>query len=99
MTDIARQTATAQQFFINPASGSTFGFATGVTVAPARAPRQSANVDKVLEAAVYNYIRAVRALGRTTLNTREIADALKLSLADVDGTVKRLEAKGVKIAA
>lgn len=54
---------------------------------------------KNIEGAVYGYITAVRALGRVSINTAEIAKALKLPLTDVDKAAKRLTRKGVKIAA
>jgi len=51
---------------------------------------------KATENAIYGYIRAVRALGRTEVNTIEIADALSLSIAAVDQALVSLRKKGVK---
>ena len=49
--------------------------------------------------AVYWQIRAMRALGRETLNASEIASALGVSLDDVARAVHELQEKGVKVAA
>jgi hypothetical protein len=59
------------------------------------APKSS---DRGIETAVYNYIRAIRALGRTTLGVIEIAKALSLTVEQVQGTLQSLHSKGVKIA-
>lgn len=48
--------------------------------------------------AVYGHIQAVRTLGRTTINTVDIARALGVSPAMVKGTLSQLKNKGVKIA-
>lgn len=83
---ISRGTATTDQAEINTAAGAA-------TAAPA-APkfRSSANV----EAAVYSYIRALRALGKKRVNTNEIAVALGLTTIEVDATLSALQSKGVK---
>lgn len=52
--------------------------------------------DKNLVNAVYAHITAVRALGRKTINTQEIADALNLPLAAVERSILLLKKKGVK---
>src|SRR5438309_333359 len=49
-----------------------------------------------LEKAVYGHIRAVRSLGRQTINTAEIARALSVSVSSVEHAVDRLQSKGVK---
>lgn len=53
---------------------------------------------KKFESAVFSHIQAVRALGRTNINTTEIANALKLSQSIVDRTIDALKKKGVKVA-
>jgi hypothetical protein len=53
---------------------------------------------KALEAAVYLHIRAIRTMGRTSINTAEIADALAVSLDDVQRAISALKDKGVKVA-
>ena len=47
--------------------------------------------DKKLEAAGYGHIRAVRALGRTQIDTNEIANALGLSRMQVHSTLESLK--------
>ena len=72
-------------------------------VAPAKVPRRRKRMaapdrpsSKDVEAAVYGHIRAMRALGRTKLNTDEIAAALGLSVNQVNQTLGALKKKGVK---
>jgi|ERR1700688_3537 len=54
--------------------------------------------NKDIENAVYAHIQAVRALGRTTINTVEISNALGLPQNVVDGTIDALKKKGIKVA-
>ena len=51
-----------------------------------------------IENAVYAYIQAIRTLGRTQVNTLEIAKGLNLTAAVVEKTLAALEKKGVKVA-
>jgi hypothetical protein len=51
---------------------------------------------KAIEAAVYSYIQALRALGKTQVNTAEIARALGLPVSNVDQVVPKLNEKGIK---
>lgn len=68
-----------------------------ITNAPPRKPKKSTLNDPAgVEGAVYAQIQALRALGRTSVNTTEIADALKLPISLVNETVARLRQKGVK---
>ncbi len=53
---------------------------------------------KKIDAAVFAYIQALRALGRDTVNTLEIATGLGLSVKAVDEAAKRLAGKGVRLA-
>jgi DNA-binding MarR family transcriptional regulator len=57
-----------------------------------RAPLSRKNVLN----AVYAHIRAIRALGRTEVNTSDIAEALSLPVAEVNRAVSSLKKKGVK---
>jgi hypothetical protein len=57
-------------------------------------PRVRAN--RKVQNAVYAYIRAIRALGRTEINTDEIAAALSLPVSEVNSAVSALKKKGVK---
>lgn len=47
--------------------------------------------------AVYWTLRAMRSVGKTAVNTVEIADALDLSVAEVEAAIVRLQDKGVKV--
>jgi hypothetical protein len=51
---------------------------------------------KDVESAVFSYIQARRALGATTINTGDIATALRLPRREVEEAVKRLANRGVK---
>jgi hypothetical protein len=53
-------------------------------------------VRKSVENAVYAYIRAIRALGRTKISTGEIAEALLLPIEDVNSALSSLKRKGVR---
>ena len=57
---------------------------------------KSAHQQSKLENAIYSHIRAVRALGRKSINTLEISQALSLPLVEVDRALKALKRKGVK---
>lgn len=52
--------------------------------------------DSKVSAAVLQYIKALRALDQTRINTSMIAEALNLNHHDVLKAVKTLQAKGVK---
>lgn len=49
-----------------------------------------------IERAVSSHIQAVRTLGRTQINTSDIADALSLDVNDVNRAVEKLKSKGVR---
>jgi hypothetical protein len=51
--------------------------------------------DDKIERAVYSHIRAMRTLGKTKINTSDIADALSLDVRDVNGVIGKLTRKGV----
>ncbi len=59
--------------------------------------RRSTRSSKSVQNAVYAYIRAIRALGRIQINTAEVADALSLSVAEVNYAISSLRKKGVKV--
>jgi len=50
-----------------------------------------------IEKAVYAHIRAVRALGRTQINTSDVADALSLPVSEINHAIVRLRKKGVRV--
>lgn len=66
-----------------------------VTVSASLAPTSKAR-QLLIERAVFAHIQAVRTLGRSIVNTAEIAKALGLPLRDVAAVVDRLKTKGVK---
>jgi hypothetical protein len=49
-----------------------------------------------VEAAVYSYIRAIRTLGNTRVNSGDIARALGLTVSKVNEVLPKLNEKGVK---
>jgi hypothetical protein len=51
---------------------------------------------KDIEKAVYGYLRALRAIGRTELNVSDIAEALHIATPLVIGALNALRSKGVK---
>ena len=61
-----------------------------------RAPTKARAVaSNALDAAVYKYIQAVRALGQQSVSVSTIAAALNRSRSDAMAALTRLEAKGV----
>jgi len=64
----------------------------------ARATKSSTRTKQRIEAAVYAYIRAIRALDRTRINTEEVAEALNLSVDKVNRAIAGLRKKGVRVA-
>jgi Mn-dependent DtxR family transcriptional regulator len=59
--------------------------------------RSQTAANEQLEKAVYSHLQAVRALGRVTANTADIARALGVTTIAVDNTLAALAKKGVKI--
>jgi hypothetical protein len=52
--------------------------------------------NKNIEAAVYGYIQALRALGKTQINTAEIARALGIPISIVASVLPKLGEKGIR---
>lgn len=67
---------------------------------PARTDRpiQDGKQNKIVREAVFAHIKALRKLGQTRVNTREIAAALKLPNAVVEQAAAQLKEEGVKLA-
>jgi len=80
---------------VSDSSGGTMIITRGSSAGSADA----GSAAKKVEGAVYAYIQAVRALGRTTIHTEEIAKALGLPVDRVDATLDALKKKGVKVLA
>ena len=66
----------------------------GVAHGPARAATLT---DDALESAVYAYMQALNKLGKTRVNTIEVARALGLRPSDVERATKNLIEKGYRI--
>ena len=60
--------------------------------------RAVAAQQRAYDKAVYWHIRAIRAMGRTNINTIEISQALEIPIANVDLAIFALKDKGVKAA-
>ena len=58
--------------------------------------RRPSREDKRVANAVYAHIQAIRALGRNTINTADIAEALSISVYEVNRAITALAKKGVK---
>lgn len=78
------------------ASSSTSSAASVSTTALISPYRGSRNELGRIEKAVYAHIKAIRTLGRTSINTAEIAQALSIPMPDVTRAVSNLRDKGVK---
>lgn len=59
--------------------------------------RARSKLEAGIEGAVYSHIRAVRALGRTSITSLEVSRALNLPIHVVDEALRRLAYKGVKL--
>ena len=90
-------TTTSSAGFVLPDATVTVGdgMISGPVIGGAGISKSAAEVQK----AVYAHIQALRALGRTNVNTVEVARALSLPLTLVDAAVESLKTKGVKTAA
>lgn len=62
-----------------------------------RVHRSPRSTSERVQNAVYAHIRAIRALGRTQINTADVADALSLSVAEVNRAISSLGKKGIKV--
>jgi DNA-binding MarR family transcriptional regulator len=85
-------TSTVNRVVLSNDSGTGEQFQVSVINRNRRKPR----ANKAIENAVYAHLQALRALGRITLNTVEVAAALSLAVADVNKAVASLSKKGVK---
>lgn len=71
--------------------------ATSDAIQVERAAGNSIGRASSVESAVFAHIRAMRALGRVTANTAQIARALSVTTREVDQAVSRLHDRGVKL--
>ena len=77
--------------FVNtPGATGTSGY---IEASPSPEPPVSKNK---LRLAILAHIRAIRTLGRTEINTQEIADALSISVQEVNDVLEALKKHGVR---
>lgn len=83
-----------------PGSALGFGAERGPSPSQHGGAKASASSDRVsaVENAVFGYIQAVRALGRTRVTSGEISAALMLKETEVIAAFRALRDKGVKLA-
>jgi hypothetical protein len=81
-------------FLSNESTTTTRDVPVEFTTAINQAPPQIKSKD--VQRAVYAYIQAIRVLGRTEINTIEIADALALPIVLVNQAAAALRRKGVR---
>jgi len=74
-------------------TSSTSGF---VEISPSTSPAPLPTSKKQLQLAIMAHIRAIRTLGRTKINTQDIADALSISVQEVNNTIEILNKQGVR---
>jgi DNA-binding MarR family transcriptional regulator len=79
-------------------AGRTFTAVESIQIQRMRAKPELQRSAKNIEAAIYSYVRAVRALGKTQISTSEIAKALGLSVSDIGKVLPKLNDKGIKLA-
>jgi hypothetical protein len=78
-------------------AGRTLSSNTGtIPIRVTRAKPEHQRSSKSVEAAVYGFVRAVRALGKTQINTADIAKALGLPVSKVDEVLPKLIGKGIR---
>jgi hypothetical protein len=96
--NIATKTAsTGTGEILNPSTGTTSAGGFFISQSSSKVTTTTrAQPTRDVERAVYAYIQAVRALGKTKVETEEIARALGLGLSEVERTVKALRSRGVK---
>lgn len=88
---------TAADSAFSPLTGGSTSQATK-KIAGHRLTNKPKNSAPNVEKAIFAHIRAMRTLGHKTVNTRDVARALDLPLAMVDGAIAGLNAKGVRVA-
>ena len=79
------------QYVTGSAASTTSG---NVMVSPSTGPPPASK--KQLRLAILTHIQAIRALGRTEINTQEIADALCISVQEVNDELEVLKKQGVR---
>jgi hypothetical protein len=80
-------------FSIRSGSSST---SSNFEVSPSPSPGPPPVSKKKLALAILAHIKAIRALGRTEINTQEVADALCISVQEVNDALEVLKKQGVR---
>lgn len=91
-----KSASTATTYFFPAASGTVTSTDVDPSAFPVHRPQRALS-DRAIANAVYAYIRAARSLGRSALNTADIADALSLPVHRINQAVSALRHKGVRI--
>jgi len=91
-----KTSTSSSRVYLSTSTTASFG-QSNFNVAPVTS-RDVTERAKAMEKAVFNYLRAIRALGRTTAHTVEIAQALEVSEGEVLAILPALAQKGVRIA-
>ena len=81
---------TEQCVTISTASSTSYDIAASPSPGPPPASK------KQLQLAILTHIQAIRALGRTEINTQEIADALCIYVQEVNDALEVLKKQGVR---
>jgi hypothetical protein len=105
MSDTSTTTTKTIRIRTGDSSGVTAGtYVTSIgpgtrsaTIVPSTSPLQTGASSKQAEDAVYGYLQAIRALGRTTVGSTEVAQALKLPRTIVEQALRNLDSKGVRV--
>lgn len=77
-------------------TGSTASSSTSGNVMASPSPSPPPASKKQLRLAILAHIQAIRVLGRTEINTQEIADALCISVQEVNDALEVLKKQGVR---
>ena len=80
----------------NYITGGTASTSANIVVSPSPSPGPPPESKRQIQLAILTHIQAIRALGRTEINTQDIADALCISVQVVNDTLEVLKKQGVR---
>lgn len=83
------------EYVIGSTPSSTSGYVMA-SPSPSPSPSPTSASNKKSYLAILSYIKAIRTLGRTEINTQEIADVLSISIRDVNDALEVLKKQGVR---
>lgn len=98
-SDTTTSTTTSAWMSLPTANNTTVTIVTSSALLGSKKETQTKTSVRDIQVAVYSHIQAVRALGRTNINTEEIAKALSLPVGSVNVAIAKLKDKGVRVAA